>query len=207
MTTAVFAWDRPARAVLVDALARLDGRRFAVETRPGELVIARTGRLRHDDGRLVLAGCGAALSTAWIVLRVLGVRPRLSLPHDPERPDVVAVVTAGGDEPARARDWDRYLALRAVRGPASGQSVPVEGAAGELSRENHWPHTRVLPPRQAGSWELAVVADGTGAEVHVLLGAAVHSLRVAAAVRGWATEARAGLPGGAPHEVLRVFES
>ncbi|MGW7534971.1 hypothetical protein [Amycolatopsis sp. NPDC054798] len=205
MTDVAFAWDRCARAVLVDALARLDVRRFVVETRPGELAIARVGRLRHDPGgRHVLAGCGTALSAAWIVLRGLGIRPVLSFPEDPGRPDVVAAVTPGADDPATVHDWNRYLALRAVSGPRRGRAVPVTdpGVLAELAEENPWPRTRVTRDRG-----LAVVAEGASCVDRVLIGAAVHSLRVAAAVRGLTTEVRPGGQGSLPQAVLLVFES
>ncbi|MFD2468684.1 hypothetical protein [Amycolatopsis silviterrae] len=207
MTDLAFAWDRSARAVLVDALARLDVRRFVIETRPGELAIARVGRLRHDPGgRHVLAGCGTALSTAWIVLRGLGIRPELSFPRDPGRPDVVAAVTPGADDPATPGDWNRFLALRAVSGPPRGRAVPVTdpGVLAALAEENHWPRTRAS--RHEGSRGLAVVAEGTSCVDRVLVGAAVHSLRVAAAVRGLATEVRPGVRGRVPEAVLLVFE-
>ncbi|WP_275290849.1 hypothetical protein [Amycolatopsis sp. La24] len=208
MSDVAFAWDRCARAVLVDALARLDVRRFVVETRAGELAISRVGRLRHDPGgRHVLAGCGTALSAAWIVLRGLGIRPVLSFPDDPGRPDVVAAVTPGADDPATASDWDRYLALRAVAGPPRGRAVPVAdpGVLAELAQENTWPRTRVS--RHAGSRGLVVLAEGTTHVDRVLVGAAVHSLRVAAAVRGLTTEVRPGDQSPAPQAVLLVFEN
>ncbi|UKD57406.1 hypothetical protein L3Q65_11985 [Amycolatopsis sp. FU40] len=208
MTDVAFAWDRCTRAVLVDALARLDVRRFVVETRTGELAIARVGRLRHDPGgRHVLAGCGTALSAAWIVLRGLGIRPVLSFPCDPGRPDVVAAVTPGADDPATTSDWDRYLALRAVAGPPRGRAVPVEDPAvlAGLAGENPWPRTQVTP--HAGSPGLAVTADGDSCVDRVLVGAAAHSLRVAAAVRGLTTEVRPGNQGRAPQAVVLVFES
>lgn len=207
MTDLAFSWDRSARAVLADALARLDVRRFVVEIRPGELAIARVGRLRHDPGgRHVLAGCGTALSAAWIVLRGLGIRPVLSFPHDPGRPDVLAAVTPGADDPATVSDWDRYLALRAVAGPPRGRAVPVAdpGVLAALAGENPWPRTEVT--RHATSRGLEVVADGAGCVDRVLVGAAVHSVRVAAAVRGLTTEVRPGGQGSAPQAVVLVFE-
>ncbi|MFI5615769.1 hypothetical protein [Amycolatopsis sp. NPDC051903] len=189
-------WNRSARAVLVDALSRLPAAACIVEVQPDEVTVALTSSSRHGRGAdRELAACGAALSTARVVLRVLGARSRVRFPHDPDRPDVVAALRVREPAPATDRDWARYSALRRITGPAPGTPAPVDTEVlAALARENDWPRTRVVPlppgePRALRGFgaRLLVVTNGDTVDEQILAGAACHTLRLAAAAHGLKT--------------------
>jgi hypothetical protein len=235
MNGTIFTWDHSARAILVDALSWLEGGGFVVETRPHDLVIALPGPIRDSHHRAeTFAQCGAALCTAWIVLRVLGIEPMVSFPHDADRPDIVAVLGTAGATLSTTRDWTRYLALCRVRTcPPGTTTTPVSPRAlAELAARICWPRATVLPARP--EWGLALRQLGFGTfglsallvlteedtwDDRVLAGAAVHDLRIEASTSGIAADVvtpvtlrpgmRARLPAaldqpGVPQAVVRV---
>ncbi|WP_439381053.1 hypothetical protein [Amycolatopsis lexingtonensis] len=208
MTRPAFRWDPSARAVLGDALARLGPNRCVAEVRPDEVVLTEPPARRERAGNAALLECGAALSTVWTVVRVLGRDPVVAFPQDPARPDVAAVVRAGGPRPPSSAEWARYAALREVADPAHGTVLrPVSLAVlGALAADDFWPDTDVRTVRPAwiaalkrlgadltGRSSLLVTTPGDSRRHHVLAGAALHTTRLAAAMRGFAAE-RVQLP-------------
>ncbi|MEU7788895.1 hypothetical protein [Amycolatopsis sp. NPDC049159] len=203
MTRPAFRWDVSSRAVLGDALARLGPNRCVAEVRPDEVVLTEPPTRRERAGNAALLECGAALSTTWTVVRVLGRDPVVAFPHDPDRPDVAAVVRIGGPRPASSGEWGRYTALREVAEPARGTVLrPVSLALlGAVAGDDFWPDTEVRVVRPAwvptleglgadlaGRSALLVTTPGHSRRHHVLAGAALHATRLAAAVRGLASE-------------------
>jgi len=201
MITAGFRWDPSAQAVLTDALARIGPSRCVVEFHPDELVLTEMsfGGRRNRTGSLL--ECGAALSTAWTVLRVLGQEPAAVFPENREHPDVVAVVRLDGQRVPGSGEWARYAALRKLAHPVDALTPVSAAMLGALVSDNFWPDTAVRPVRP--EWVPAL--RGLGAELtgqspllvltpqdtrrhHVLAGAALHGTRLAAAVRGLATQ-------------------
>ncbi|QRP42905.1 hypothetical protein [Amycolatopsis sp. FDAARGOS 1241] len=199
-------WNHSTRAVLVDALSRLPASRCVVELGPDEVTVA-LNPARHGRGEhRALGACGAALSTAKVVLRVLGARSRMFFPHNPDRPDVVAVLRVREPAPATEHDWVRYLALRRLTesGPETPAPVGAEVLAA-LARENDWPRTRVvpLPPEEPAAAlgfgsRLPVLTNRDTADEQVLAGAVTHTLRLAAAAHGLKTAvlSRSAIIGG-----------
>lgn len=189
-----FRWDQSSRAVLGDALARLGPNRCVAEVRPDEVVLTEPPA-RSDRA---LLECGAALSTVWTVVRVLGGDPVVDFPADPDRPDVAAVVRVGGPRSPSSGEWARYAALRKLAEP---ELRPVSLAVlGALAGDDFWPETdvRIVRPdwvpvlRQLGAdvigqSALLVTTPGDSRRHHVLAGAALHGTRLAAAVRGFSS--------------------
>ncbi|WP_370961634.1 hypothetical protein [Amycolatopsis sp. cg9] len=203
MTGLGFRWDASARAVLGDALARLGPNRCVAEVTPEEVVLTEPLTRRERAGNAALLECGAALSTVWTVLRVLGRDPVVAFPRDPGRPDIAAVVRIGGPRGPTAGEWARYLALREPAEPGRGTvSRPVSLAVlSALAADDFWPDTdvRLVRPGWAstlkrlgadltGRSALLVTTPGDTRRHHVLAGAALHATRLAAAVRGFASE-------------------
>ncbi|MEV0067910.1 MULTISPECIES: hypothetical protein [unclassified Amycolatopsis] len=188
----------------MDALSWLEGGRFVVETRPHDLAIALPDLARDSHHWAdAFAQCGAALCTAWIVLRALGIEPSVSFPHDPDRPDIVATLGTAGAKPSTTRDWNRYLALCRIRTwPPDTITTPVSpGALASLAARICWPRTTVLPARS--EWSVALRQLGCGTfglcvllvlteedtrDDWVLAGAAVHDLRIEASTSGIAAD-------------------
>ncbi|RSM38125.1 hypothetical protein DMA12_34150 [Amycolatopsis balhimycina DSM 5908] len=199
MTTPGFRWDQSTRAVLADALVRLGPNRCVAEVRPDEVVLTEPPARRDRAGTAALLECGAVLSTIWTVVRVLGREPELAFPDDPDRPDVAAVVRAGGVRPPSSSEWARYAALRKLG--TDGQLRPVSLAVlGALASDGFWPDTavRIVRPEWApilshlgtdvtGQSSLLITTPGDRRSHHVLAGAALHSTRLAAAVRGFSS--------------------
>ncbi|GLY38182.1 hypothetical protein Amsp01_042060 [Amycolatopsis sp. NBRC 101858] len=203
MTRPAFRWDASARAVLGDALARLGPNRCVAEVRPDEVVLTELLTRRDRAGTAALLECGAALSTVWAVLRVLGHDPVVAFPQDPDRPDVSAVVRIGASRAPSSGEWARYAALRKLDEPGRGTALrPVSLAVlGAVAGEDFWPDTdvRIVRPDWAaavkrlgadltGQSSLLVTTPGDSRRHHVLAGAALHSTRLAAAMRGFASE-------------------
>jgi hypothetical protein len=68
------------------------------------------------DGREMMISCGAALLTLLLAVRRLGRRPDVRLLPDPERPGLVADVTAGPpDQPPTEDEFRMYLQIRRRR--------------------------------------------------------------------------------------------
>lgn len=215
MTTVGFRWERSSRAVLADALMRLGPNRCVAEVRPDEILLTEPPARRERAGTAALLECGAALSTIWTVVRVLGHDPEIAYPHDPDRPDIAAIVRVGGVRPASDGEWARYDALRKLGEPGRGLKLqPVSLAVlGALAADNFWPDTsvRIVRPDWAptlrhlgadltGHSSLLITTPGDSRSSHLLAGAALHSTRLAAAVRGFSTRV---LPIWAPAERAR----
>jgi hypothetical protein len=208
MTTPGFRWDRSSRAVLADALVWLGPNRCVAEVRPDEIVLTELPT-RRGAGTAVLLECGAALSTIWTVIRMLGREPEFAFPDDPDRPDVAAVVRVGAQRGASSSEWARYAALRKLG--TDGQLRPVSLAVlGALAAEDFWPDTavRIVRPEWApvlshlgadvaGHSSVLITTPGDSRRHHVLAGAALHSTRLATAVRGFSSQA---LPVRPPRE-------
>jgi len=201
MTAPGFRWDRSSRAVLGDALLWLGPNRCVAEVRPDEVVLTEPPTRRARAGSAALVECGAALSTVWTVVRVLGREPEFTFPADPDRPHVAAVVRVGGARPPSGSEWARYAALSKLR--TDGPLRPVSQAVlGGLAADDFWPDTAVRIVRPdwapilsllgadvAGHSSVLITTPGDGRGHHVLAGAALHSTRLAAAVRGFSTQA------------------
>ncbi|MEQ0557993.1 hypothetical protein ABJI51_02835 [Amycolatopsis sp. NEAU-NG30] len=219
MTPPAFRWDGSSRAVLGDALLRLGPNRCVAEVRPDEVVLTEPPARRDRAGTAALLECGAALSTVWTVVRVLGREPLVSFRADPDRPDVVAVVGAGAPRGPSTAEWARYAALRKVGEPPPDGLRPVSLAVlGALGGEDFWPETavRIVRPEWTavlaqlgadltGRSALLVTTTGDSRRHHVLAGAALHTTRLAAATRGFASRA-VPLPVLAPAERARHAE-
>ncbi|KDN21537.1 hypothetical protein [Amycolatopsis rifamycinica] len=201
MTAPRFRWDRSARAVLGDALLWLGPNRCVAEVRPDEVVLTEPAARRERAGTAALLECGAALSTVWTVVRVLGREPEFTFPDDPDRPDVAAVVRLGRARPPSSSEWARYAALRKLGtdGPLRPVSLAVLGG---LAADGFWPDTavRIVRPDWApalahlgadvtGQSSVLITTPGDSRSHHVLAGAALHSARLAAAVRGFSSRA------------------
>jgi hypothetical protein len=199
MTAPGFRWDRSSRAVLGDALLWLGPNRCVAEVRPDEVVLTEPPTRRDRAGNAALLECGAALSTVWTVVRILGRESELAFPDDPDRPDVAAVVRTGGARPPSSGEWARYAALRKLG--TDGQLRPVSLAVlGALAADGFWPDTavRIVRPEWApilshlgtdvtGHSSVLITTPGDGRRHHVLAGAALHSTRLAATVRGFSS--------------------
>ncbi|QKV80531.1 hypothetical protein [Amycolatopsis sp. Hca4] len=193
-----FHWDTSSRAVLGDALVRLGPNRCVAEVRPDEVVLTEPPSRRDRARNAALIECGAALSTVWTVLRILGRDPVVAFPDDTDRPDVAAVVRAGPPRPPSSVEWARYTALRRLDEP---ELRPVSLAVlGALASENFWPETdvRIVRPGWVPALEqlgadvtgrsaLLVTTQADSRRHHVLAGAALHGTRLAAAVRSFAS--------------------
>ncbi|WP_328615263.1 hypothetical protein OHS18_47470 [Amycolatopsis sp. NBC_00355] len=215
MTSVGFRWERSSRAVLADALMRLGPNRCVAEVRPDAVLLTEPPARRERAGTAALLECGAALSTIWTVLRVLGLEPEVSFPQDPDRPDVAAVVRVGDAHSASDSEWARYDALRKLGEPGHGVKLqPVSLAVlGTLAADDFWPDTavRIVRPDWAptlahlgadvtGHSSLLVTTPGDNRRHHILAGAALHSTRLAAATRGFSSRV---LPIWAPAERAR----
>ncbi|MGW5746456.1 hypothetical protein [Amycolatopsis sp. NPDC003861] len=193
-----FRWDTSSRAVLGDALVRLSPNRCVAEVRPDEVVLTEPPSRRDRAGNAALIECGAALSTVWTVLRVLGRDPVVVFPYDADRPDVVAIVRAGAARPPSSGEWARYVALRKLAEP---ELRPVSLAVlSALADDGFWPETdvRIVRPGWVpvleqlgadvtGQSALLITTSGDSRRHHVLAGAAQHGTRLAAAVRGFSS--------------------
>jgi len=203
MTSFGFRWDRSSRAVLGDALVWLGPNRCVAEVRPDEIVLTEPPARRERAGTAALLECGAVLSTIWTVVRVLGREPVVIFPRDPSRPDVVAVVRAGGARGPSSGEWARYAALRKLGEPGHGRPLrPVSLAVlGALAGDGFWPETdvRIVRPEWAptlnqlgadvtGHSSLLITTPGDSRRHHVLAGAALHSTRLATVVRGFGSQ-------------------
>ncbi len=197
-----FHWDRSSRTVLADALGRLGPNRCVTEVRPDEVLLTERPT-RHDRaGAAALLECGAALSTIWTVVRVLGREPVVTFPGDPAHPDVAAVVRAGDARGTSSGEWARYAALRKLDEPGRGTVLrPVSLAVlGALAADDFWPGTTVRIVRPgwvsalgnlgadvAGHSSLLITTPDDSRRHHVLAGAALHSTRIGAASRGFSS--------------------
>lgn len=219
MNAAAFRWDQPARAMLSEALARVGPSRCVVETRPGDLVLLEVpfGKGHDRNGTGGLLECGAALSTAWTVLRVLGQEPITSFPDDPDRPDEVAVVRLAGVRHPGSGEWARYAALRTIEDVREGLKPVSAAMLGALAADNFWPDTTVRLVRPewvpglrglgadlTGQSALLILTPEDTRRHHVLVGAALHGIRLSAVVRGLVTQV-AALPVLASAERARLL--
>ncbi|WP_410645059.1 hypothetical protein [Amycolatopsis sp. lyj-346] len=220
MTAQAFRWDRSSRSVLGDALVRLGPNRCVAEVRPDEIVLTEPPVRRERADTAALLECGAALSTIWTVVRVLGREPVVAFPHDPDRPDVVAVVRVGGARGPSSGEWARYVALRKLGEPRQGTALrPVSLAVlGAVGGDDFWPETdvRIVRPDWAltlkqlgadvtGHSSLLITTPGDSRRHHALAGAALHSTRLATAVRGFASRVLP-TPALAPAERAKYVE-
>jgi len=218
MTAVGFRWERSSRAVLADALMRLGPNRCVAQVRPDEILLTEPPARRQRAGTAALLECGAALSTIWTVVRVLCHEPEVAFPYDPDRPDVAAVVRVGDVRTASDGEWARYDALRKLGEPGHDVKLqPVSLAVlGALAAEDFWPDTAtpIVRPDWAptlahlgadvtGQSSLLITTPGDSRRHHVLAGAALHSTRLAAAVRGFSSRV---LPIRAPGERARDVE-
>ncbi|WP_206797071.1 hypothetical protein [Amycolatopsis sp. MtRt-6] len=220
MISPAFRWDRSSRAVLGDALVRLGPNRCVAEVRPDEIALTEPPARRERAGRAASFECGAALSTVWTVVRVLGREPVVAFPDDPDRPGVVAVVRAGDPRGPSSGEWARYAALGKLGDPGQGKPWrPVSLAVLDaLAGEDFWPETdvRIVRPEWAptlnqlgadltGQSSLLITTPGDSRRHHVLAGAALHATRLAAAVRSFASQ-EVPLPVQTPAERARYVE-
>jgi hypothetical protein len=212
-----FHWDRSSRMALADALVRLGPNRCGTEVRPDEVLLTEPPARRERVGAALLE-CGAALSTIWTVVRVLGREPLVTFPGDPARPEVAAVVRAGDARGTSSGEWARYAALRKLGEPDRGTvQRPVSLAVlGALAADDFWPDTtvRIVRPDWVSTLE-HLGADVTGHSSvlittpedsrrhRVLAGAALHATRLAAASRGFSSRV---LPMRSPAERTHQVE-
>ncbi|MFG1643578.1 hypothetical protein ACGFMK_25060 [Amycolatopsis sp. NPDC049252] len=222
MTSLEFRWERSSKAVLADALLRQGPNRCVAQVRPDEILLTEPPSRRERAGTAALLECGAALSTIWTVVRVLCHEPEVAFPRDPDRPDIAAVVRVGGARTASDGEWARYDALRKLG--HGGDLLPVGLAVlGALAAEDFWPDTAVRIVRPdwvatlrrlgadvTGHSSLLITTPGDSRRHHLLAGAALHSTRLAAAVRGLSSQVlplraagESSLP-GVPQAVLLV---
>lgn len=197
MTAPGFRWDSSSRAVLGDALVRLGPNRCVAEVRPDEVLLTEQspGGGRDRAGTAALLDCGAALSTVWTVLRVLGRDPVVTFPAT-----VAAAVHAGPARTPTSAEWARYVALRKVAEPPSNAPLrPVSLAVlRAVAADDFWPDTavRIVRPEWAptlrrlgadlaGQSSLLVTTPADTRRHQVLAGAALHATRLATAVRGF----------------------
>lgn len=217
MTAPGFRWDSSSRAVLGDALVRLGPNRCVAEVRPDEVLLTAQspGGGRDRAGTAALLDCGAALSTVWTVLRVLGRDPVVTFPAT-----VAAAVHAGPARTPTSAEWARYVALRKVAEPSSNAPLrPVSLAVlRAVAADDFWPDTavRIVRPEWAptlrrlgadlaGQSSLLVTTPADTRRHQVLAGAALHATRLATAVRGFGSR-RFALPAQAPAERARYVE-
>jgi hypothetical protein len=79
-------------------------------------------------GREMLISCGAALYTLRLALRRLGRDPRIQMLSDPERPGLIADVTAGAPRPPtddECRMYDQIRRRRTHRGGFRPEGLPA----------------------------------------------------------------------------------
>jgi hypothetical protein len=80
------------------------------------------------DGREMLISCGAALRTLRLAVRRLGRTPQVEMASDPERPGLIADVTAGPERPrddAEDRLYDQIKSRRTHRGGFLAEGLPT----------------------------------------------------------------------------------
>jgi nitroreductase len=99
-----------------------------------ELHAERDRQLPATDpqGRLLAISCGAALHHALVALRAQGWTAEVDTAPDPDRPDLLATLTAGTRTPVTARGRQLFEALatrRTDRRPVSDQPVPAPALA------------------------------------------------------------------------------
>jgi hypothetical protein len=134
-------------------------------------------RDRLGIGRLLT--CGGVLHNVHSALRAAGWRVEVSPACDAARPDLLAVLTAVGRQPAEER-------------ATPGQAEPAT-----LVAANHWEGTRVRAVGSAaGSVDLLVSTEGDSRRDVVLAGAALQAVRLRARELGLPTAVvRGPLPG------------
>ncbi|MEV6626408.1 hypothetical protein AB0M83_16425 [Amycolatopsis sp. NPDC051106] len=218
MTSLEFRWDRPSRTMLAAALLRLGPNRCVTEVRPDEVLLTEPPTRYERPGAAALLECGAALSTIWTVVRVLGREPLVNFPGDPARPDVAAIVRAGDARGTSSGEWARYAALRKLDEPGRGTVLrPVSLAVlGALAGDDFWPDTTVRTVRPdwvstlehlgadvTGHSSLLITTPDDSRRHHVLAGAALHATRLGAASRGFSSRI---LPMRSPAERTRYVE-
>ncbi|WP_372666169.1 hypothetical protein [Amycolatopsis kentuckyensis] len=197
------AWDAGSRAVLTTALARLGPSRCVAEILADEVALSEPRDRRERAGTAALLDCGAALSAVWTVTRALGREPVVTFPRDDRRPDVVAVVRIGRPRAPTAGERARFAALRDLARPGRAAVLRPVGLAvlGALAGDDFWPDTdvRIVRPgwttalerlgaHLTGQSSLLVTTPADSRRHSVLAGAALHATRLAAAVRGFASE-------------------
>ncbi len=67
------------------------------------------------DGREMLVSCGAALFTARVALRYLGIVPQVRIRSDPDLPNLVARITWSGTAPPADYERELYAEIRRRR--------------------------------------------------------------------------------------------
>ena len=95
-----------------------------------ELYADRSRQLRAVDpgGRELILSCGAALFGLRLAVRHLGRLPLVNLLPVPGRPDLLARVRPGREEPVSPAEWDLLTAVphrHTHRGPFSGEPLPA----------------------------------------------------------------------------------
>ena len=98
------------------------------------------------DGREMLVSCGAALFTARVALRYLGIIPHIRIRSDPDLPNLVARITWSGT--AQPADYERelYAGIPQAQDPTAGASTPsrCQTAFSRACRTRHRRSARTL---------------------------------------------------------------
>jgi len=171
--------DRPLAAALAEAATAAGYAPSVHNTQPWRWrvhpdrldLFAERGRQlpgTDPDGRLLMLSCGAALHHAVTALAAQGWTARVSRLAEPDQPDLLATVTAGGHGPVTAESIRTVQAMEVRhtdRRPVSDQPLPpstlaaVVAAVGGLARLHVLAPDQVLDVAAAASKAEAAEAD------------------------------------------------